>query len=638
MSETIQKETLGFQAEVKKLLHLVVHSLYSNKEIFLRELISNAADAADKLRFRALSQPELYGNDSELKIRIETDADAGTLSIIDNGIGMTREEIIDNLGTIAKSGTADFIKQLSGDEAKDSRLIGQFGVGFYSSYIVADTVTVRSLAAGSTDAVVWSSDGEGQFTIEPCDKTTRGTEIILHLKDDDKDFLQAWKLRSIITKYSDHISLPVEMQKEQPPAEDGDEAVVAPVEYEVVNKATALWTLSRNEITTEQYQEFYKHLSHDFEAPLAWSHNRVEGKLEYTSLLYIPAKAPFNMRFRDERKQGLKLYVQRVFIMEDAEQLLPSYLRFVRGVVDSNDLPLNVSRELLQDSKIIDSIRKASIKKILDTLENLAENDADKYLGFWKEFGSVLKEGPAEDYANREQIAKLLRFSSTHTDSNEPTVSLPEYLGRMKDGQKKIYFVFADSFNAAKHSPHLEIFRKKGIEVLLLSERVDEWMMSYLTEFDGRTIQSVTRGSLDLSELADNDSPTEEAQKERAEQFDSLLKQMQQGLGERVKEVRLTDRLTSSPACVVAEEQGISSHMAALMKEAGQQGPEFKPVFEINPEHQLIQKLKAETDDERFQEWTEILFDQAMLAESGRLEDPSGFVNRLNRMLLQLAV
>jgi molecular chaperone HtpG len=632
MTTTAQKETLGFQAEVKQLLHLMIHSLYSNKEIFLRELISNASDAADKLRFEALSDAALFENDSELKIRISFDKDARTLTIADNGIGMNRQEVIDNIGTIAKSGTREFFAALSGDQKKDAALIGQFGVGFYSAFIVAEKVTLTTRRAGLTaeHGVRWESGGEGDYTLETVEKAGRGTEIVLHLREGDDEFLSDWKIKSTIRKYSDHITLPIVMKKSE--WKDGQE--VPTDEDETVNQASALWARAKNDITDEQYEEFYKHVAHDFEKPLAWSHNRVEGKQEYISLLYVPGRAPFDLYDR-ERRHGIKLYVKRVFIMDDAEQLMPQYLRFVRGVIDSSDLPLNVSREILQHSKEIDGIKAGSVKKVLGLLEDMAENDKEKYATFWKEFGRVLKEGPAEDFANREKIAGLLRFASTHADTDEETASLKDYIGRMKDGQDKIYYVTADTFAAAKHSPHLEIFRKKGIEVLLLSDRVDEWLVSSLTEFDGKKLQSVAKGDLDLGKL--EDEAEKEAQKQAEGEFKELVEKIKASLGEgKVREVRVTHRLTDSPACIVTGEHDMSANLERLLKAAGQQGPSTKPILEINPQHALVARLKDEADATRFADWAHLLFEQALLAEGGQLEDPASFVRRLNGLLALL--
>ncbi|PCJ30618.1 MAG: molecular chaperone HtpG [Gammaproteobacteria bacterium] len=635
MSVDAQKETLGFQTEVSQLLDLMIHSLYSNKEIFMRELISNAADASDKLRFAALSNDALYEGDAELNIRVAFDSDAKTITITDNGIGMTRQEVIDNIGTIANSGTKKFFDNLTGDESKDSQLIGQFGVGFYSSFIVADKVTLKTRRAGEAadSGVVWTSEGKGDFTIETIEKATRGTEITLHLREEQDEFLNSWRLRSLITKYSDHINLPILMKAEPTPGEDGkiDESIV--LEDETVNKATALWTLSKSEISDDDYKEFYKQVSHDYQEPLMWSHNKVEGKIEYTSLLYVPSKAPFDLWDRDNSK-GLKLYVKRVFIMEDAEQLMPRYLRFIRGVVDTNDLPLNVSREILQGSKTIDSIRTASVKKVLSELAKLAKKDAEKYADFWKEFGQVIKEGPGEDFANKEALAKLMRFSTTKTDSEQQTVSLAEYVERMVEKQDKIYYITAESFAAAKNSPHLEVFRKKGIEVLLLTDRVDEWMTNSLTEFDGKQWQSVAKGDLDLGEL--EDEAEKEAQQETDKNFEDLVERVKKSLGDSVKDVRITHRLTDSPACLVADSNDMGANLERMLKAAGQEVSATKPIFELNPEHPMVERLKSESDDARFTDWTSILFDQALLAEGGQLEDPASYVKRLNELLLTL--
>ena len=627
-TETTHKETLGFQAEVKQLLQLMIHSLYSNKEIFLRELISNASDAADKLRFEALADNTLYEGDSELKIRVSFDKQARTITIADNGIGMSRQEVIDNIGTIAKSGTREFFQSLTGDQARDAQLIGQFGVGFYSSFIVADKVALTTRRAGSSEAVRWESSGEGDYTLEDAEKPSRGTEIVLHLREGEDEFLSDWKLKSVIRKYSDHITLPIVMKKTE--WKDGEE--VPTDEDETVNKASALWARAKSEISDEEYQEFYKHVSHDFEPALAWSHNRVEGKQEYISLLYIPSRAPFDLYDR-ERRHGIKLYVRRVFIMDDAEKLMPQYLRFVRGVIDSADLPLNVSREILQHSREIDGIKAGSVKKVLGLLEDMAENEPEKYAGFWKEFGRVLKEGPGEDFANREKIARLLRFASTQADTEDQTVSLKAYIERMKDGQDKIYYITADSFAAAKHSPHLEIFRKKGIEVLLLSDRVDEWMLSSLSEFDGKALQSVAKGDLDLGKLEDEAEKAE--QKKVEDEFKPLVERIQAALGEAVKEVRVTHRLTDSPACLVRGENDMSGNLERLLKAAGQQTSGSKPVLEINPQHALVQRLGTEADDNNFADWSSLLFDQALLAEGGQLEDPASFVKRMNKLLVQ---
>lgn len=617
------QETRGFQSEVKQLLHLMIHSLYSNKEIFLRELISNASDAADKLRFRALSDASLYEGDGELRVRLSVDKDKRTLTLSDNGIGMRRDEVIENLGTIAKSGTKSFLESLGSDQAKDSQLIGQFGVGFYSAFIVADKVSVRTRAAGAAadEGVFWESAGEGEYTIADITKADRGTEITLHLREGEDEFLDAWRVRSIIGKYSDHIALPVEIESKD---EENDTTT-----WEKINKAQALWTRNKSDISDEEYNEFYKHIAHDFSDPAIWSHNRVEGKQEYTSLLYIPSRAPFDMWNRDH-KHGLKLYVQRVFIMDDAEQFMPNYLRFVRGLIDSSDLPLNVSREILQDSRVTQTLRGALTKRTLQMLEKLAKDDAEKYQTFWKEFGLVLKEGPAEDSANQEAIAKLLRFASTHNDSAEQNVSLEEYVGRMVEGQEKIYYITADSYAAAKSSPHLELFRKKGIEVLLLSDRIDEWMMSYLTEFDGKAFQSVSKADESLSKLADEES---EEQKEAEKALEPFVDRVKTLLGDRVKEVRLTHRLTDTPAIVTTDANEMSTQMAKLFAAAGQAVPEVKYIFEINPDHQLVKRVADTQDDARFGEWVELLLDQALLAERGTLDDPNQFIRRMNQLL-----
>ena len=622
------QETRGFQSEVKQLLQLMIHSLYSNKEIFLRELISNASDAADKLRFKALSNPALYEGDGELRVRVSFDADKGTLTISDNGIGMTREQVIDHLGTIAKSGTKEFLTALGQDQAKDSQLIGQFGVGFYSAFIVADKVTVKTRAAGEAadKGVLWESAGEGEYSVADIEKKSRGTDVILHLREDEKEFLNEWRLREIIGKYSDHIGLPVEMLTK----EYDDEGKETGEKWEKINKSDALWTRSKNDISDEEYKEFYKHLSHDFADPLLWAHNKVEGNQEYTSLLYVPSKAPWDL-FNREHKHGLKLYVQRVFIMDDAEQFMPNYLRFMRGLIDSNDLPLNVSREILQDNKTTAALRKALTKRSLQMLEKLAKEDADKYQQFWKEFGLVLKEGPAEDFGNKETIAKLLRFASTHNDSSEQTVSLEDYVARMKEGQKAIYYITADSYVAAKNSPHLELFNKKGIEVLLLSDRIDEWMLSYLTEFDGKALQTITKADLDLGDLADKEE--NEAQKEQDKAFDSFIERVKNLLGERVKEVRLTHRLTDTPAVVSTGNDQMTTQMAKLFAAAGQPVPEVKYTFELNPEHHLVKKVADIADEAEFADWVELLLEQAMLAERGSLENPAAFIKRVNKLL-----
>nr|WP_321239715.1 molecular chaperone HtpG [uncultured Tolumonas sp.] len=632
MTETVHMETHGFQTEVKQLLNLMAHSLYSNKEVFLRELISNAADAADKLRFKALSDANLYENDGQLHVRLLIDKDQRTLTISDNGIGMSREDAIQHLGTIARSGTKDFFQNLSGDQSKDSQLIGQFGVGFYSAFIVADKVTVISRIAGQADnkAVRWESVGDGSFTVAEVTKDSRGTDVILHLKEDETEFLEDYRLRSVIGKYSDHISIPVELWK-APEAAEGEEKSATEGSWEQVNRATALWTRSAKEIKDEEYKEFYKHVSHDYEDPLTWSHNRVEGNMEYTSLLYIPARAPFDMWNR-EQKHGLKLYVQRVFIMDDAEQFMPTYLRFVKGVLDSNDLPLNVSREILQDNKITAQLRKACTKRVLSMLDKMSKDDAEQYQKFWGEFGNVLKEGPAEDWGNREEIAKLLRFASTLNDSNAQTANLTDYVSRMKEGQNKIYFIIADSYTAAKNSPHLEILRKKGIEVLLMWERIDEWLMNHLSEFDGKKLVSVTSGDLELGDLEDEESrkQQEEATKANA----GLIERLKTALGSEVADVRVSHRLTETPVCAVTDAHGMSSQMMKLMKAAGQSVPEQKYILEVNPEHALIRHIDQLQDEERFKEWALLLQEQAQLTEQGGLQDPASFVARMNRLLL----
>ncbi len=617
------QETRGFQSEVKQLLHLMIHSLYSNKEIFLRELISNASDAADKLRFCALSKPELYEGDADLHVRLSFDKEKRTLTLSDNGIGMTRDEAIDNLGTIAKSGTKAFLQSVGSEQAKDSQLIGQFGVGFYSAFIVADKVTVRTRAAGvsAAEGVFWESAGEGDYTLAEIEKADRGTEITLHLREDQDEFLDDWRVRSIISKYSDHIALPVEIETRN---EEDDTTT-----WDQINKAQALWTRSRTEVTDEEYTEFYKHISHDFSDPLSWSHNRVEGKQEYTSLLYIPSQAPWDMWNRDH-KHGLKLYVQRVFIMDEAEQFMPNYLRFVRGLIDSNDLPLNVSREILQDSRVTQNLRSALSKRALQMLEKLAKDDAEKYLQFWKQFGLVLKEGPAEDGSNKDTIAKLLRFASTRGDSSEQTLSLEDYVASMVEGQDKIYYITADSYAAAKNSPHLELFRKKGIEVLLLSDRIDEWMMSYLTEFEGKSFQSVSKADESLDKLADEKN---DEQKDADKALEPFVERVKTLLGDRVKEVRLTHRLTDTPAIVTTGADEMSTQMAKLFAAAGQDAPEVKYIFELNPEHALVKRAADETQEQAFSEWVELLLDQALFAERGTLEDPNQFIRRMNSLL-----
>ena len=634
MMQAATKETLGFQAEVKQLLHLMVHSLYSNKEIFLRELISNASDACDKLRFEALADQGLWEQSPDLKIRVSFDKTARTITVSDNGVGMSRDEVVANIGTIAKSGTQEFFRSLTGDQAKDAHLIGQFGVGFYSSFIVADKVTLitRRAGLGAGHGVRWESEGQGDYTLETVTKEGRGTDVILHLREGEDELLSGARLRSILRKYSDHITLPILMQKEEWDKDSND--YVLKDEDEQVNQASALWARPKSEIQDEQYQEFYKHVGHDFEPPLAWTHAKVEGKQEYTLLLYLPAHAPFDLWDREHR-HGVKLYVQRVFIMDDAQQLMPVYLRFVRGVVDSNDLPLNISREILQESKVVEAIRAGSVKRVLSMLEDLAENEKDKYTRFWNEFGRAFKEGIGEDYSNKERIAKLARFASTHADTEEQTVSLADYVSRMKQGQDKIYYITADSFAAAKNSPHLEIFRNKGVEVLLLSDRVDEWVVSNFTEFEGKPLQSVAKGDLDLGELQD-ESDKKEREKEAGE-FKDLTEKIQKTLGEKVKEVRITHRLTGSPACLVSDQWGMSMNLERLLKAAGQKVAGVKPILEINPHHPIVQGLKYESDETRFGDWSHILFDQALLAEGGQLDDPASFVKRLNELMLALA-
>ena len=635
MTTATKKESLGFQAEVKQLLQLMIHSLYSNKEIFLRELISNASDAADKLRFEALSDNSLYGSDTDLRIRISFDQAARTLTVSDNGIGMSRDEAIQNLGTIAKSGTREFFQALTGDQARDAHLIGQFGVGFYSSFIVADKVTVVTRRAGlpGSEGVRWECDmsqGVGEYTVEPVEKESRGTDVMLHLREEESELLSDFRLKSIIRKYSDHIAIPILMKKMEWD-KDKNEYVETEGE-ETVNQASALWARPKSEITEEQYQEFYKHVAHDFEPPLAYTHNRVEGRQEYTQLLYIPQHAAFDLWDREHRR-GLKLYVRRVFIMDDAEHLLPAYLRFVRGVVDSNDLPLNVSREILQQSKDIDAIRSGCTRRVLQLLEEMAEGQKDKYSTFWTEFGRVVKEGVGEDATNRERIAKLLRFSTTHTDKEEQTESLADYVSRMKPGQDKIYYVTADSFLAAKNSPHLELLRQKGVEALLLYDRVDEWVVAHLHEFDGKPLASAAKGELDLGKLEDEAQKKEQEQK--AGDLKDLLARLKETLGDKVKDVRVTHRLTSSPSCLVADEQDLSGNLARILKAAGQKVPAGKPILEVNPGHPLVERLKDEK--ERFADWSHLLFDQALLAEGGTLEDPAGFVRRTNELLLEVS-
>jgi molecular chaperone HtpG len=633
MSVETQKETLGFQTEVKQLLHLMIHSLYSNKEIFLRELISNASDAVDKLRFEALSKPELLEGGAELKIRVSFDKDAKTVTLEDNGIGMSREDAITHLGTIAKSGTADFMKHLTGDQKKDSHLIGQFGVGFYSAFIVADKVDVYSRRAGSaaSEGVHWSSKGEGDFEVATIDKAERGTRIVLHLKSGEDEFADGWRLRNIIKKYSDHIALPIELPKEVAAAEGEEQPAV---EWETVNRASALWTRPRTEIKDEEYQEFYKHIAHDFENPLSWSHNKVEGKLEYSSLLYVPARAPFDL-YQREAPKGLKLYVQRVFVMDQAESFLPLYLRFIKGVVDSNDLSLNVSREILQKDPIIDSMKSALTKRVLDMLEKLAKNEPEQYKGFWKNFGQVMKEGPAEDFANKEKIAGLLRFASTNGDDGEQVVGLAEYLARAKEGQDKIYYLTGETYAQVKNSPHLEVFRKKGIEVLLLTDRIDEWLMSYLNDFDGKSFVDVARGDLDLGNLDSEED--KKAAEEVAKSKEGLVERLKTALGESVAEVRVSHRLTDSPAILAIGEQDLGLQMRQILEASGQKVPDSKPIFEFNPAHPLIEKLDNEQSDERFGDLSHILFDQAALAAGDSLKDPAAYVRRLNKLLVELS-
>lgn len=644
MTNTQTKETLTFQTEAKQLLQLMIHSLYSNKEIFLRELVSNASDACDKLRFEALTETQLLEEDSELAIHLHVDTDARTITVTDNGVGMSRQEVIEQIGTIAKSGTREFVETLTGDQAKDAQLIGQFGVGFYSSFIVADRVTLTTRRAGltPTDAVRWESSGEGDYTLESVSKDSRGTEVTLHLREDEDELLSGHRIRTILHKYSDHITIPIFMPKEAPPSENSSDSenatdTAGSSEIEKVNQASALWTRAKSEITKEQYHEFYKHVAHDFSEPLTYTHARVEGRQEYTVLFYIPQQAPFDLFERDQR-HGIKLYVRRVFIMDGAEQLMPGYLRFVKGLIDSNDLPLNVSREILQHSRDVEAMKTASAKRVLGLLEDLAKNEPSQYETFWKEFGRVLKEGVGEDLANKERIGGLLRFATTHHDNNSQTVSLAEYVDRMKDGQDSIYYITADSFSAAQHSPHLEIFRKKNVEVLLLHDRVDEWLVAHLNEFNGKTLQSVTKGDLNLGELASENVTAEvEAKKKTADDFKPLLERIQQALGDKAKEVRLTDRLTESPACLVTEQDGMSANLERVLRAAGQAVPDVPLVLEINAEHPIVVRLKDETDDSRFADWSHILFDQAMLAEGGQLTDPAAFVTRLNALMLTMA-
>jgi molecular chaperone HtpG len=625
MTTETQKETLEFQTEARQLLSLMIHSLYSNKEIFLRELISNASDACDKLRFEALQNDALYDGDSDLHVRVTTDKEKRTITISDNGIGMSREEVVDHIGTIAKSGTQQFFDSLTGDQNKDIELIGQFGVGFYSAFIVADEVTLITRRAGSDEAVKWISAGEGSYTLEPADKDSHGTEIILHLREEEDEFLEVFRLRSIITKYSDHISLPIQLPSEEEGKED---------EFEAVNNTSALWKRPKKDISDDEYKEFYKHVAHDFGEPMLWTHSQVEGTQEYTTLLYIPKRAPFDLYDRDNQ-HGIKLYVRRVFIMDDAENLMPQYLRFVRGLVDSDDLPLNVSREILQKNKFIDTIRGASVKKILGLLEKMAKNKPEEYAEFWEQYGNVLKEGPAEDFSNRERITGLLRFASTHNDSDAQTVSIADYVSRMKEGQEKIYYITADSFAAVKNSPHLEIFRKKDIEVLLMFDRVDEWLTSHVNEFDGKSLVSIAKGELDLGELKDKDD--EKAEKEAEGAHKELVERIQKSLGEDIKEVRVSHRLTDSPSCLVMENDEMPVHLQKMLKQAGHDVPDNKPILEINADHALVKRLNDESNDDRFTDWSKLLFEQAMLSEGGQLDDPAAFVKRMNNMLVEQA-
>ncbi len=634
MTATLTKETLGFQTEVKQLLGLMIHSLYSNKEIFLRELISNASDACDKLRFEALTDSSVYENDTELKIRVRFDPKARTITVSDNGVGMSRDEVVQNIGTIARSGTREFLDRLTGDQAKDAHLIGQFGVGFYSSFIVADRVTLVTRRAGlpASQAVKWESDGAGEYTIEPADRSERGTEVTLHLRDGEDGFAKGERLREIIRKYSDHILVPIVMLKEE---WDKDNRVYRTTgEDDTVNHASALWARPKNEIKQEEYEEFYKHVAHDFETPLAWAHARVEGTKEYIQLLYLPARAPFDLWDRQHRR-GIKLYVRRVFIMDDAEHLMPAYLRFVKGVIDSNDLPLNVSREILQESKDVETIRAGSARRVLALIEELAEKEPEKHAKFWQAFGQVFKEGVGEDDANRERIAKLLRFASTHKDTDAEDISLADYVSRMKPGQEKIYYVTAETFLGAKNSPHLEVFRKKGVEVLLLHDRVDEWVVSHLTEFEAKPLQSVAKGRLELGKLEDEEE--KKAQEQAADEYKDLIERVKKALGERVKDVRVTHRLTQSPACLVSEQHDLGANLQRIMKSVGQKAPDWKPILEINPRHPLVQRMKAEIEGARFDDLSHILFDQSLLAEGGQIEDPAGFVKRLNEFMLDLA-
>ncbi len=633
MSVETGKETLEFQTEARQILHLMTHSLYSNKEIFLRELISNASDACDKLRFEALADGDLYEGDGDLNITVDFDKDNNSVTITDNGIGMNRDEIIENIGTIASSGTRKFLESLTGDQAKDAQMIGQFGVGFYSSFIVADKVTVTSRRAGAdkSEAVRWESDGQGSFTLENAEKESRGTVVTLHLKEGEEEFADNFRLRNIIKQYSDHISLPINMQKvDYGTDKDEEDKKDAEPEYERVNSASALWAKDKKDISDDEYREFYKHVSHDFQDPQTWIHNKVEGNQSYTSLFYIPAKAPFDLFDRDH-KRGVKLYVKRVFIMDDAEHLMPNYLRFIKGVVDSDDLPLNVSREILQQNKVIDRIRGASVKKILGKLESMAKDQPEEYTSFWKTFGQVMKEGPIEDFSNKERVAKLLRFSTTETNSEDQTASLEDYVGRMKEGQEKIYYITAESFAAAKNSPHLEVFRKKGIEVLLLSDRIDEWLVSHMTEFDGKSLQSVARGDLDLGKIGDGEE--EKTTEEANEEFKEVIERVKKSLGDRISDARMSQRLTDSPSCLVLNEQDMSAQMQQILEAAGQYAPKAQPVLELNSEHRLVEKLKEIKEDDSFNDWVSLLFEQAQLAAGNQLEDPAGFVMRVNRLL-----
>jgi molecular chaperone HtpG len=633
MSVDTGKETLEFQTEARQILHLMTHSLYSNKEIFLRELVSNASDACDKLRFEALGNDDLYEGDGDLKITVDFDKDQKTVTVTDNGIGMSRDEIIDNIGTIASSGTRKFLESLTGDQARDAQMIGQFGVGFYSSFIVADKVTVTSRRAGVSkdEAVRWESDGQGSFTLENTEKDTRGTVVTLHLKEGEEEFADNFRLRNIIKQYSDHISLPINMQKvDYGTDEDKDENKEAEPEYERVNSASALWARDKKDIADDEYKEFYKHVSHDFQDPQAWIHNKVEGNQSYTSLFYIPAKAPFDLFDRDH-KRGVKLYVKRVFIMDDSEHLMPNYLRFIKGVVDSDDLPLNVSREILQQNKVIDRIRGASVKKILGKLESMVKDQPEEYASFWKTFGQVMKEGPIEDFANKERVAKLLRFASTESNTEDQTVSLEDYVARMKEGQEKIYYITAESFAAARHSPHLEVFRKKGIEVLLLSDRIDEWLVSHLTEFDEKPLQSVARGDLDLGKIGDEEE--KKASEEASEEFKDVIERVKKSLGDSISDARMSQRLTDSPSCLVLNEQDMSAQMQQILEAAGQYAPRAQPILELNSEHKLVSKLKDIKEDGSFNDWVSLLFEQAQLAAGNQLEDPAGFVMRVNRLL-----